>query len=236
MSGSNSSSPAAAEPAEPLSFTVHSLPQPEEVPQADARRTRLGRWKMLAVLLVCASPVIASYLTYFVIRPQERSNYSELVQPPVELPALPLTDLDGRAVDAATLKGQWLLVVVGPGACDAACEKRLYVQRQLRETTGRERDRIDKLWLVTDDAPVRPELRSALGAAAAATHILRVPAAALADWLSPEVGESLESHLYIVDPMGMWMMRAPVNPDPARLKRDIDRLLRASSFWDRPGR
>ena len=78
-------------------------------------------------------------------------------------------------------------------------------------------------------------LRAAL-AAAPATQVLRVPAPALAQWLAPAAGESLESHLYVVDPMGQWMMRAPPQPDPAKLKRDIERLLRASAFWDRPGR
>ena len=37
----------------------------------DARGARArGRLKMLLVLLVCAAPVIASYFTYFVIRPE----------------------------------------------------------------------------------------------------------------------------------------------------------------------
>ena len=42
--------------------------------------------------------------------------------------------------------------------------------------------------------------------------------------------------MLIVDPMGEWMMRVPTDPDPARLKRDIEKLLRASSSWDLPGR
>jgi hypothetical protein len=40
----------------------------------------------------------------------------------------------------------------------------------------------------------------------------------------------------VVDPMGEWMMRAPVNPDPQKLKRDLEKLLRASSSWDVAGR
>jgi hypothetical protein len=36
--------------------------------------------------------------------------------------------------------------------------------------------------------------------------------------------------------MGQWMMRAPPNPDPAKLKRDVEKLLRASASWDLPGR
>lgn len=231
MSGSNSSNPAAG--AEPLSFTVHTPPRADAVDAA--QRTRAGRWKLLGVVLFCALPVIASYLSYFVIRPDGRTNYSELILPPRELPPLALTDLQGRPVDAASLRGQWLLVVVGPAACDEACEKRLFLQRQLREMTGRERERIDKVWLVTDDAPIAPALLQALQATPAVT-VLRAPAAEVATWLAPAAGESLASHLYIVDPMGQWMMRAPVQPEPSKLKRDLDRLLRASASWDRPGR
>ncbi len=231
MSGSNSSPPAAG--AEPLSFTVHSLPA-AGLPD-DAQRTRAGRWKLLGLLFACALPVIASYLGYFVIRPEGRTNYGDLILPPREMPALALADLDGRPVDPASLRGQWLLVVVGPAACDEACERRLLMQRQLREMTGRERERIDKVWLVTDDAPIAPPLLAALQATPAVT-VLRAPAAEVERWLAPAPGEALAAHLYIVDPMGQWMMREPAQPEPARVKRDLDRLLRASASWDRPGR
>jgi len=36
--------------------------------------------------------------------------------------------------------------------------------------------------------------------------------------------------------MGEWMMRVPPQPEPARVKRDLERVLRASAFWDQPGR
>jgi hypothetical protein len=134
------------------------------------------------------------------------------------------------------LKGQWLLVLVGPAGCDAACEERLFLQRQLREMAGRERDRIDKVWLITDDAPLRPELRQALTAGRAPVILLRVPPDAVAAWLKPAPGHAIEEHLYLVDPMGEWMMRAPAKPEPGKLRRDLERLLRASASWDLPGR
>ena len=43
-----------------------------------------------------------------------------------------------------------------------------------------------------------------------------------------------EEHIYIVDPLGNWMMRTPANPDPVKLKKDVDKLLRASAWWNRP--
>jgi hypothetical protein len=232
MSGSKSSVPDAAA-AEPLGLTVHGLPSPA-LPD-DAQR-RSGRLKMLLILLVCALPVLASYFVVYVVKPGGRGmNYAELIQPTVSLPAAQARLPDGRTLALPSLKGQWLLVVVGGGACDAACEKRLFLQRQLREMTGRERDRIDKLWLVTDEAPIAAPLQAALDQSPA-TQVLRVPRATVAAWLKPAAGHALEDHLYLVDPMGEWMMRAPADPDPAKLKRDLERLLRASASWDQPGR
>ena len=232
MSGSKSSALDAAR-AEAVALTVHSMPAPQL--QSDARRTRAGRIKMLLVLLVCAAPVAASYFSYFVLRPQARSNYSSLIQPTRSLPPLPLRKLDGTPVEAASLRGQWLLLALGPADCGTDCQQRLYMQRQLREMLGRERDRVDKLWLVTDAAELPPAMRTAL-AADPSLQALRVPRDALAAWLQPEAGRALEQHLYLVDPMGEWMMRMPADPDPARVKRDLERLLRASSSWDQPGR
>jgi hypothetical protein len=219
-----------------LQLAVHSMPGLDLADDAVRRRTWRGRLQLLLVLLVCAAPVVASYFTYYVIRPQGRSNYAELIEPAREMPdTLPLLDLDGQVVQARSLRGQWLLIAVGTADCQSACEKRLYAQRQLREMTGRDRDRVDKVWFVIDSAPVKPELRAAL-AAAPRTRVLRVSAVDLAGWLAPAPGESLESHLYLVDPMGRWMMRAPPQLDATRFRRDIDRLLRASSSWDKPGR
>jgi hypothetical protein len=216
-----------------VSFTVHNVASPDLA--GETRRTRIGRIKMLLVLLVCAAPVIASYLTYFDIRPEGRSNYGTLVAPSRSLPVVAATALDGQPFDLASLKGQWLLVVVGPSRCAEDCQKQLYTQRQLREMLGRERDRLDKVWIVTDDGPVAPELQKAIDSVAPPT-VVRLPRAAVAAWLQPEAGHALEDHLFVVDPMGEWMMRMPARPDPGKVKRDLERLLRASGSWDRAGR
>jgi hypothetical protein len=239
MPGSNSSVPVEARADEPLALTVHTVGTPDlaEPVQAAARRTAIGRLKMLLVLMVCAAPVVASYLTYFVIRPDGRTNYSHLIQPTRGMPTdLALRGLDGQVVKASSLRGQWLLVAVAPAACDADCEKRLFMQRQLREMLGRERDRVDKVWFIIDDGVPAPSLRQATQDSPVPVTTLRVPREQLAAWLSPEAGRVLEDHLYLIDPMGEWMMRMPAQPEPGRLKRDLDRVLRASSSWDKAGR
>ena len=215
-----------------LQLSVHSLPA---AGASAAQRTRMGRLKMLLIWAVCAAPVVASYLSYYVIKPQGRTNHGTLITPPKPMSAekgLSFTNLQGQTVAPQALQGQWLLVSVAGGACDAACERQLYLQRQLREALGRDKDRVDRVWLIPDQAEVRPALLPALAQAWA----LRVDASRLSQWLQPDVGQALGSHLYLVDPKGDWMMRFPADADPARVKKDLMRLLKANESWDEAGR
>jgi hypothetical protein len=227
MSGSKLSNLAAKNdlPDRPLAMTVHDMPSPTDVLQDDVQRTRMGRWKMILMLLICASPVIASYFTYYVIRPEGRRVYGELIQPQQDMPQVSAKNLQGEPVTLASLKGQWLLVTVASGACEERCQQNLYFQRQLREILGRDKDRVDRVWLVNDNVPVAPGLLPALKMA----HVLRMDAASVQSWISPAQGHQFEDHLYVVDPMGNFMMRFPAN-------RDLERLLKASSSWDQAGR
>lgn len=224
---------------EPLDLTVHSLPDPAGV-MDQGKRTASGRWKMILVLLICAAPVIASYFTYYVVRPDGRRNFGELIDPQRSLPNLTATTLERKPVNLQSLKGQWLLVSVGSGACSEACARNLYLQRQLHTSLGKDKDRVERVWLIADTTPadqkpVDPALRSAITDAV----ILRLGAAQLSGWLAPAQGQSLADHLYLVDPMGNWMMRFPARLDlaaAAKAKKDIERLLRASASWDNAGR
>lgn len=265
MSGSESSSPAAvtglpvqpAEPQarpEPLSFSVHSLPEPA---LEQRRRTARGRLQMLMVMAVCAAPVLTSYFMYYVARPSARTAQGELIEPPRELPpaaALALRDPSGAAIDPQSLRGQWLLVVAAEGSCDPACERRLYLQRQLREMLGREKDRLDRVWLLTGGSAMRAALAPAMQQAT----VLSAERSQAAAWLegpgdtaagspgtapgttpgtppgTPPTG--IDHWLYLVDPMGRLMMRFPADGNPSGIKRDLERVLRASASWDRAGR
>ena len=220
---------------EPLGLTVHSMPNPGDVIAQDGKRTVLGRWKMVLVMLVCAAPVIASYFTYYVVRPEGRRNFGDLVVPQRPLPSLVAMGLNNQSVNLTALKGQWLLVAVGSGACDDACAHNLYLQRQLHTSLGKEKARVDRIWLVSDDKPVADKLRTAMTDAT----VLRLPVDSLVGWLQADEGRKLSDHLYLVDPMGNWMMRFPAQLDlasAAKAKRDIERLLRASASWDTAGR
>lgn len=190
---------------------------------------------MLLLFAVCIAPVVASYLTYYVFRPQSRHSYGELIDPQRPIPDLVARNLDGAPIALASLKNQWLLITVASGRCDGRCQDHLYLQRQLRESLGKDKDRLDRVWLIPDDAPVPPALFPALAQAT----VLRVPADVLSNWLTPAPGHAPDEHLYVVDPLGNWMMRFPATlsaSTASKARRDLDRLMRASASWDEAGR
>jgi hypothetical protein len=227
-------------PDQPLSMSVHDLP--DLIGQGELIERKGSRWVVWVVLLVCAAPVIMSYLTYYVIKPQARSVHGELIEPMRGLPELKAAQEDGALVDLLSLKGQWLLISVDSGACPQACQDRLYLQRQLIVSLGKEQDRVDWVWLIKDQAPIDNVIKPGLAQA----RVLRVSQAALKTWLlnategpASKGGDQLEDYFYLVDPMGQLMERfkAPKDRESTmNIKKDIDKLLKASASWDKAGR
>ena len=216
-----------------------SHPSPEAVapatPDEDQQRKRKGRLRLLMLLLVTAAPVLASYFTYYVLKPQGSNFYGQLISPVRELPAIEAVDVNGKSVDLRSLRGQWLMITVSGSSCDAGCEKTLYLARQLHASLGAERERLARVWLVSGDTPLPDTLLQALQGAT----VLRIDQQKLAHWLMPDAQHALSEHIYLVDPQGYWMMRFPATADvdnAKNIKKTLNRLLRAAQFWDRPGR
>jgi cytochrome oxidase Cu insertion factor (SCO1/SenC/PrrC family) len=186
-----------------------------------------GRWKMLAVLAVCAAPVLASYFTYYVIKPTTHNNYGTLVDPRSHpIPPLSSTTLDGRPEGLDKYKGKWIMLKVGGGECAQACQKQLFTMRQERLMQGKEMDRVERVWLVTDREPLETVLIREYDG----MHMLRAEPAAVAKWLPVDPGTKAEDHIYLIDPLGNLMMRFPADPDPRKMYKDVNKLLKASSI------
>ncbi len=186
-----------------------------------------GRWKLLAVLAICAAPMIFSYLTYYVIKPEGRTNYGELLDPRAyPMPALGATLLNGKAVELNAYKGKWIMLQIDDADCREPCKKKLYDMRQLRTAQGKAMDRIERVWLITDDQPLETIVMREYDG----TRMLRVKPDALKTWLPVEPGATLADHIYMIDPLGNLMMRFPKNADPNKIKKDLSKLLKASSI------
>ncbi len=195
--------------------------------QLNQKQRITGRWKLLAVLAVCASPLIFSYFTYYVVKPSGRTNYGTLLDPrQYPMPQLGTTDLQGKPLALDAYKGKWVMLQAAPGECQQACKDQLVKIRQLRLMQGKGMERIERVWLVTDNAPLDIELMKVIEGA----RFLRVKPDAIKAWLPVEPGSDVTDHLYLVDPLGNLMMRYPKNPDPKKVTKDIGKLLKASAI------
>ncbi|MBC3918513.1 cytochrome C oxidase subunit I [Undibacterium sp. CY18W] len=195
------------------------------------KQTSRGRWKLLMVLAVCAAPMIFSYLAYYVIKPSGRTNYGSILDPR----NYPMPKIAGRPLGASATdpvvgldayKGKWIMLQVDSGACAEACQKRMYDIRQLRVAQGKEMDRIERVWLITDDVAIDTALIRQFDGA----RMLKVDPAVLKAWLPTESSTQISDHIYMIDPIGNLMMRFPKDADPNKIKKDLSKLLRASAI------
>jgi len=192
-----------------------SLPPTESKPRA-------SRWPLVWIAVAAFAPFVLAYLTFYFWAPEERMNYGELIEPARPLPDAALALADGQPFRLSTLRGKWTLMLTNPGACAELCQRGLYHMRQVRRAQGKNMDRIERVWLITDDAPLDPALSRTFEGTyfvrAAGSEVLREPALA---------GDP-PGHLYLVDPLGNLMLRFPRDADPSRILRDIVRLLKVS--------
>jgi cytochrome oxidase Cu insertion factor (SCO1/SenC/PrrC family) len=195
--------------------------------EKNSNQTTRGRWKLLMVLAVCASPMIASYFTYYVIKPEGKTNYGEILDPrQFPVPQLNAVNAEGKNQELSSLKGKWLMLQIDRGSCATACQKKLYDMRQLRTAQGKEKERIQRVWLITDDTPVEEKLKQGI----AGTELLKVAPSLLEKWLPVEQGASIYDHIYLIDPLGNLMMRYPKDADANKIKKDLSKLLKASAI------
>lgn len=180
-----------------------------------------SRSKFLLLIGVFALPVIAAYLSYFGVRPAGHTNYGELIAvTPLQQTAG--STHDGRAFDLRDLQGKWLMVHVGPAACDADCVQQLYLMRQLRIAQGKAQSRIERVWVLTDAAAVDPQLL----AGHAGLHVWRPADPAFAEQFPAPRART--AHIYMVDPLGNLMLRFPEQAEPKGIMKDLKLLLKAS--------
>jgi len=74
-------------------------------------------------------------------------------------------------------------------------------------------ERVERLWAITDGGKPRPEVLAAIEG----TQIV--------SFKDPSFSRD---YIYLIDPLGNLMLRFPRDPDPSRMVKDLQRLLKAS--------
>lgn len=190
------------------------------------------RTKLALLIALFALPTLASFATFYWFPPTKTSNYGELISPVVNLPAVPLSVVDGtdapQGATAQGLRGKWLLVTREGGRCQAECEQKLFAMRQSRLIVGREMDRVVRVVLIDDDTTPADELiKRYQGTAWVSARSL--------PWLSrfpipPTDSSNGRAFFYAVDPLGNIFMRYGADADVKLIAKDLQRVLKASQI------
>ncbi len=193
----------------------------EEIHQSpnDDKRRRSARIHIALIGTVAVFPVLGSFLLYQFWKPSAFINHGELIAATQQI-----SPAAGDPMGAALkdLSGKWTLATVDSGACDEHCKQKLYYLRQIRLTQGKEMDRIERLWIVTDGvAPTQSLMKEYQG-----TKIATAPNST---WVAGlPVTAAITDYIFIIDPLGNLVLRYPRGFNPTGMKKDLSRLLRAS--------
>jgi cytochrome oxidase Cu insertion factor (SCO1/SenC/PrrC family) len=187
-------------------------------PTSAARRNRI-KLALIAALFIL--PIALAWLAHrFELGSGRTANYGSLVAPRA-VPDAPLARIDGKPLRLSELRGRWILLDFDAPACDRYCETKLHFMRQLRTALGADSARVERLWLLIGEGSPAPRLLEAIEG----TQVARA-SDALAGFFAD--GGILTDHIYLIDPLGQWMMRYPRDPDPSRMLKDLQRLMKYS--------
>lgn len=182
-----------------------------------------NRRKFLLLLALMCAPVIISYTLYFLEYRPESKHYGDLI-PIVKVIGAGTNQSDNTILRMKDLHGKWILVTIDSGYCDEACQEKLYFMRQVRLVQGKEKHRIERLWLINDNVIPDAELVKQYEG----TLFVNAKDSEIPGFI--ETRESQTKHIYLIDPIGNLMMRFPENVDGTKMGHDIKRLLHVSQL------
>lgn len=190
------------------------------------RRARLGLIGLAALFFV---PLALSFYLYYGTdwRPSGGAQHGELVEPLRPLPAVRLAGGPNGMTGPEFLRGDWHIVYIGGGDCDARCRDSLVKSRQVRLALDKDVGRVSRLFLHSGELAARdylaaqhPDLTVAsLGGEGGAALLAAFP---------QDPAPLTAGRLYIVDPLGNLLMSYASDAPPKALLEDLERLLRLS--------
>lgn len=183
-----------------------------------------ARRKLLLIAALFFAPVVAAVLIFFYAPDwfSGRDNHGTLVSPARAAPPLGLTDAEGmRAVNA--LKGKWSLVYLAGETCDGDCRDRLVLTRQVRLALNQNRGRVQRLYLAPTPAALAGA-RKELAEDHPDLVFLARSGNAAGEFFEPQDPHAV----YLLDPLGNWLMVYTGSVAARGLHRDLKKLLRVS--------
>lgn len=185
-------------------------------------------WPLVILAFVFVAPMLAAYFWV----PSRFVNYGELVVPPRPISNVPMETMSGELLNFSDLRGKWTLLMLDPGSCSDNCKKSLHAIYQIRLAQAKNSRRIRLVIMVEDKNPALklflaqyPELIGVTGESGAIQSIVDQFAIDKSDRPSLKPGR-----IYVIDPVGNFMMYYPEHADANLIWKDLRRLLKVSQM------
>jgi cytochrome oxidase Cu insertion factor (SCO1/SenC/PrrC family) len=186
--------------------------------------TSRARLKLVLLAVLFFAPVIGAIGIFF-YAPEwfsGRVNYGTLVSPARPVPDLALADAAGAPAPEA-LRHKWSLVYLARATCDETCNARLVLTRQVRLALNEKRVRVQRVY-VAPDAAAAARAKAELSAEHPDLVVVVGAGPAAQDFFQPTDPQAL----YLLDPLGNWLMVYTGVVEHKGLHRDLKKLLRIS--------
>lgn len=185
------------------------------------------RRRLILLVAFLAAPLVLMSVPYFDDWRQSRTvTHGARIDPPQPVAAGRFTTLDGSPLGFSALNGKWTLLYFDAAECVDSCTVQLSKMRQAVTALGREADRVQRVFVVTDAKALdllRYTLRDYPGMRA-----LTGPATEVGRLARRVVGHNREAGIYLMDPQGNVILYFRPETDADGLRTDLARLPRVS--------
>jgi cytochrome oxidase Cu insertion factor (SCO1/SenC/PrrC family) len=196
-----------------------------------AAKIKSNKRTLIIVLLIFVFPVIISFSMYITgWRPSSSVNYGELILPVHPVEDRLMQSIEGKQVKISELNGKWTMLYFDSSACPESCISQLYFMRQIHASQGKNYDRMQRVFVLTDTKSVDglsaklsdyPDMKVWSGVQAVLNSLARD--------FGFDAQAASQRIIYLMDPQGNLMMRYKPGAEPAGVRKDIERLLKYSN-------
>lgn len=198
----------------------------------------LGKYTGYLLTLLFIAPMIGAWIMfeYFpnVVASFGTTNHGNLVSPIRDVDITNLRDMDGNKLDKDFFAHKWTMLYIDNSECDQVCQYNLNIMRQIRLAQGKEMQRVERLFVLTDTRNQEniekiQKTHEGMTVTSASNEDLQdfIKTFTLDDKIDP----LLQKRIYMVDLYGKLMMYYKLNPEDASMKaatgmrKDLAKLL-----------
>jgi len=204
--------------------------------EIDARQQTRSRWTLVIMVAVFSSPIIFAFIVYknkWMI-PEGSISHGEILSPAQPLSAFSLTTEEGAKFGLEEIRRKWSYIYVINNRCDDACNLNLLKMRNARIAQGAEGRRVNYYLILTASSKehsfseefvkAHPKLKILFANDVGANPLL--------DTLKGSAQRRVEDmkRVYMLDPLGNYMMFYEDGFDSLGIMEDLKLLLKASQI------